>query len=41
MKLAHAVEDLAWELPQGEATMAQLAADAHRLASQSGSSRPA
>jgi hypothetical protein len=34
-KLARAVEELAWELPQGEATMAQLAADAARLASPS------
>ncbi|HEY0311122.1 MAG TPA: hypothetical protein VGC56_01360 [Allosphingosinicella sp.] len=35
-KLARAVEDLAWELPQADATMAQLAADAERLAAQSG-----
>jgi hypothetical protein len=30
-KLARAVEELAWELPQADATMAQLAADAGRL----------
>jgi hypothetical protein len=30
-KLALAVEELAWELPQGEASMAMLAADAERL----------
>jgi len=30
-KLARVVEELAWELPQGDATMAQLAADAERL----------
>jgi len=34
-KLALAVEALAWELPEGEATMAQLAADAARLAAPS------
>ena len=31
-KLARVVEELAWELPQSDATMAQLAADAERLA---------
>jgi hypothetical protein len=35
IKLARAVQELAWELPQGEATMAQVAADAARLVSPS------
>lgn len=32
VKLALAVEEMAWELPQGEESMAMLAADAARLA---------
>ena len=32
VKLALAVEEMAWELPEGEAGMAMLAADAARLA---------
>jgi hypothetical protein len=31
-KLALAVEEMAWELPEGDASMAMLAADARRLA---------
>jgi hypothetical protein len=38
-KLALAVEEMAWELPQGEATMEQMAADAERLSARSDDGR--
>jgi len=41
VKLALAVEEMAWELPQGEAAMAQLGEDAARLAAGDGRGRPA
>jgi hypothetical protein len=41
LKLALAVEEIAWELPEGEASMAMIAADAARLARRRRSPRPA